>query len=464
MDEDPFWLKDYHGTTTIHPVGLAMLMLLGLATLLVPRRYAVIPGLLLACFVPSAQRIVFFDLDFTFIRCIVLFGVARVFMRGENGGLRWGALDYAVLAWSVVSLLVFTAQRGNFSALVNRTGYSFEALGLYYFFRCVIRDWRDIRAVVMAFIGFSIPIVVFLAVERTTRYNLFSVFGGVPEITRERQGRLRCQGAFSHPILAGCFVASFLPLIGAMWWQGGLRRIASLAGVASSCAIILLCASSTPVAAVLFGMIACALYPARSLVGWVRWGVVAILVSLHMVMKAPVWHLVSRIDIVGGSTGWHRYNLLDKAIRNWQQWIVLGKSSTANWGITDITNEYVLNAVRGGGASLLALLLILFFAFRGVGRAVKATEGDRATNFLAWALGASVFTHAMSFFSVSYFGQITMLWYLHLAMVGSAVQFTARTRSALRRPATAARTSQPAPRVRSAPSPPGPRPAPEFVA
>jgi len=451
-EDDPFWLKEFTGTTYVHPVGLAMLLLLGIATLFVPRKYAVVPALILACFVPSAQRIAIFTLDFNFVRCMVLFGIARVFMRGETKGVRWGPLDYAVLAWGIFSLLVFTAQRGSFGALVNRLGYSFEALGLYFFFRCVIRDWRDIKSTTMAFIGLTLPLLAFFAVERSTRHNLFSVFGGVPDITRMRQGRIRCQGAFSHPILAGCFVASFIPLIGAMWFQGGVRKMASAVGLFTSLAIIFLCASSTPVAAVLFALMACALYPFRNMVGYVRWGVVCVLVALHMVMKAPVWHLVARIDIVGGSTGWHRFNLLDKAIRNWDEWLLLGKTSTANWDVFDITNEYVLNAIRGGGLTLAMLLLILYFGFRSVGRVVKATERDRPTNILAWALGASLFAHAMSFFSVSYYGQIVMVWYLHLAMIGSMAALV-QTRP-LRRaaPVSARPDGSPGPR-RSAPNP-----------
>jgi hypothetical protein len=43
---------------------------------------------------------------------------------------------------------------------------------------------------------------------------------------------------------------------------------------------------------------------------WV--GLVGALAVLHFfVMQAPVWHLISRIDLIGGSTGWHRYIIFD---------------------------------------------------------------------------------------------------------------------------------------------------------
>ena len=57
-----------------------------------------------------------------------------------------------------------------------------------------------------------------------------------------------------------------------------------------------------------------AMFPVRRYLGWIRLGVVLMLVALHFAMKKPVWHLIARIDIVGGSTGWHRYNLINKAV------------------------------------------------------------------------------------------------------------------------------------------------------
>lgn len=445
MEDDPFWIKEYHSATMVHPVGLAFLLVLGLATVILPRRYAVIPALILACFVGNAQRFAVFGLDFNFLRCMVVFGFARILLRGETRGFRFIPLDVAVLLWALFSTLVFTAQRGDFGALINRLGYSFDAIGMYFMFRCLLRDWLDVRTVVVSFILISLPILVYFMVERATHRNLFSVFGGVPEITRIRQGRLRCQGAFSHPILAGCFMASFIPLILALWWQGAARKLLCLIGLCASLSIIFLCASSTPVAAVMFGFMACALYPLRNVVGIIRWGVVGVLIALHIVMKAPVWHLVARIDIVGGSTGWHRFNLLDKAIRNWNEWILLGKRSTANWGVFDITNEYVLNAVRGGGLTLAMLLLMLFFGFRHVGRIVRFHDerGDRAGSVFAWALGATLFIHAMSFFSVSYYGQIVLAWHLHLAMIGSVYALTLTREAAQSRARAAARSSVP---------------------
>ena len=120
-----------------------------------------------------------------------------------------------------------------------------------------------------------------------------------------REGRLRCQGAFSHPILAGCFWASVLPLMAATYWQRTVPKWLMMAGIASVFVIIGACASSTPVMGVLFGFLGAAMFPIRPWMRSIRWVMVLALLCLHMVMKAPVWHLISRVDVVSGSTGWH---------------------------------------------------------------------------------------------------------------------------------------------------------------
>ncbi|MHC4082292.1 MAG: hypothetical protein ACYSU2_13335, partial [Planctomycetota bacterium] len=63
MYEDPT-VDVWFNQTTLHPLGVVAIVLLGVATILVPRRYALVPALILACFVAPAQRIVLASLDF----------------------------------------------------------------------------------------------------------------------------------------------------------------------------------------------------------------------------------------------------------------------------------------------------------------------------------------------------------------------------------------------------------------
>src|SRR5688500_2417406 len=68
--------SDYYGETTVHPLALAALLVALVLTFTLPRKWALLPGLCLVCFVPSSQRVVLLTLDFTFVRLIAFAGLA----------------------------------------------------------------------------------------------------------------------------------------------------------------------------------------------------------------------------------------------------------------------------------------------------------------------------------------------------------------------------------------------------
>jgi hypothetical protein len=419
-------MREYYGQTTIHPIGLVAVMLLGMAMLLLPRRYAVIPMIVMACFISPAQRIVILGADFNLIRIMVVFGFLRLLLRSEFEGLVMRPMDWLLIVWAATNTVAYTILHMSSAALVNRLGFSFDAIGLYFLFRCLIRSWQDVDRVVLGFILISIPVALFFLLERSTGRNLFSVFGGVPEITLVREGRLRCQGPFPHAIMAGCFWAAVLPLICAWWWRGPGSRILAAMGVAACAVIIIACASSTPVLAVLSGALAWSLYRYRSWLRAICWTGLGVLVLLHLVMLKPVWHLIARVSAVGGSTGHHRYKLIDAAVNHIGEWWLFGTDSTAHWGrgLQDLTNHYVLEGVRGGLLTLALFVALIVLAFRRVGYLQRAADvtGEKYPRMLAWGLGVVLFVHVTSFFGVSYFGQIMMVWFLTLAMTGAVQQ------------------------------------------
>jgi hypothetical protein len=420
MRDESLFIYAYQGQTTIHPLGLSLLIILGVATLIVKRRSAVIPMLIMACFVAPAQRIVVFGLDFNFIRILVLVGWARIFIKKETGAFVWKTIDKVIIVWAISSFTAYVMLRGSTGAFVYKLGTSFDSLGMYFLFRCLIRNLEDLKNIVISLICLSIPVAVFLLIEKHTGRNIFSVFGGVPEFTVIRQGKLRAQGAFAHSILAGCFWVTQLPLFLALFWQD-TKKWLIIAGTIATLVVIYACASSTPAAGLGAVLLGGFFFTLRHRMSTVRWGVLATLIGLHLVMKAPVWHLISRIDIVGGSTGWHRYILIDQTIHRFGEWWLFGTISTAHWGwqLFDTANMYVNEAVRGGFLTLILFVIILALAFQEVGRLLSTLENNKADYYLAWALGVSLFTHCMIFIAVSYFGQIIVVWYLLLASIAS---------------------------------------------
>ena len=407
--------------TNIHPLGLSAVLALGILMVLLPRRWAVLPMLVIACFIPSAQKIVILSLDFNLLRIMVLFGVVRMLIHREYQNFNWKTIDKVIILYAVSAVIVFTLQQATFGAFVSSLGQSFDTIGLYFLFRCLIRNWYDINRLIVGCIIISIPVMIAFAVEKSTQRNFFSIFGGVPEFTMIRDGKLRCQGAFSHPIIAGCFWAALIPLFAFLWWKNNKGKCFAVIGIISSLFIIFSCNSSTP----LFGFISATLgglmFPLRHRMREIRWGIVLILTALHFIMKAPVWFLIARMSSIFGGTGFHRSALIDAFIRRISEWFLLGTTSTAHWswGGQDITNQYIFVAVRGGALTLVLFLIIIVLAFQGVGRLWRVSVNNSIRLILSWALGVSLFVHCMNFIGVTYFGQIHIVWFLTLGIIGS---------------------------------------------
>jgi hypothetical protein len=408
-------IASWSNQTIIHPVGISVLVLLTGWVMLAKRHWVPIAYLILAC-LAARQRIAIASLDFTFIRLLILVGWVRICMMGELQQIRWRALDLVVLAWAAVAMTAWVVLNANSAAAVYMAGQTIDTAGAYILFRALIRDWSDLKVFARAAAVVAIPLAVAFSIEKATGRNMFWVFGGVPQFTPIRQGELRCQGAFVHPILAGVFWATLLPLIVSVGFTDRRYKPLAIVGTVAALIIIVTTASSTPLAGVAAAVAAGLFFPLRHFMRYLKWIAVAGVITLHLVMNAPVWHLIGRIDLVGGSTGYHRYRLIDAAVNHFNEWWMFGTISTAHWGrqLFDVTNQYILEGTRGGFLRLVLFCAILIMAFNCVGRAIRRLDrGPRAV--MAWAIGAALFVNMACFIAVSYFGSIVMLWHLLLA-------------------------------------------------
>ena len=436
QDQKQRLAKDWYDQTVLHPFGLASVLILGVMTLLIPRRIAILPIIIMACFVSPAQRIVVSGFDFDLLRIMVLFGWARLFIRNELKDFEWRTVDTFVVAMAISGTILYTLLHQNTSALANRLGWSYELIGMYFLFRFLIRGWKDVETAAACFAIVSIPVAAFFAIEWKTGRNLFGALGGVPEFTHVRDGRRRCQGAFAHPILAGCFWAAVMPLMASLWWRKDLiGRVLAVVGCVMATGIVFTCSSSTPVMAIIFGMIGAAMFLFRKQMHIIFWGGVVLLIGLDLVMNKPVYHLIARITVFNSSTGWHRYNVIHQAVTHFSEWWMMGVQSTLHWnGLYDITNEFVLVAIRGGLLTLIMFLGVMTCSYISVGRLWRYSRPNRHLVIASWALGVSLFIHTMSFISVSYFGQIEVIWHLLIAAIASLAPTKAMLKNRNRQP------------------------------
>jgi hypothetical protein len=409
------------GETVLNPFSFALVVLMGVLILFLPRRYAIIPIIIIALFITSMQRIVIADLDFDMIRIMILFGFMRIFIRAEYKNIKWNKIDIALIFYVAVKLITGTIYWGTTDAFINRLGGVYMISGMYFLCRILIQDFSDMELVIKSVIIMSIPVAGFMLNEQITRNNFFSVLGGVPEITMLREGRLRSQGAFNHPILAGTFGATFLPLVFGYWFRNKQNGILFITGIISCTVITITSSSSGPVMSYIAAMIGMILWTMRDRMKFLVIGAIAGIIGLHIVMKAPVWWLIARVDVVGGSTAAHRARLIEKAIEYFPEWWLLGTYDSGHWGwgLEDVTNWYVRHCIDGGLMYFILLLTIIVLCFKTIGRNVRAVKDQPDLQKFIWAMGACLFSHTISFIGVSYFGQIVFFYLLIIAMISA---------------------------------------------
>ena len=249
-------------------------------------------------------------------------------------------------------------------------------------------------------------------------------------VTQIRHGRLRCMGSFGHPILAGTFGALLIPLSVILWFKESKRRLLAVATLLSGTFVTIASGSSGPVITYVCVIVGLLMRRFWMHMRAIVWGTIFALSALHFIMKAPVWFLASRISgSVGGGTGWYRSLLIDKAIRHFDEWWLLGTDRTIHWtgfamesdpNMTDIPNFYIRQGVDGGVLTMVMFVFVLALCFRSVGNALRIMENHPlATKITLWCIGSMLFAHAVTFLSVTYFDQTIVFWYLLLAIIST---------------------------------------------
>lgn len=358
-------------------------------------------------------------------RILLIFAWIRFLLRGEHRDLIVTRIDKTLLWFTACSALAYILLWGTFGAVVNRLGFIFNAVGLYFLFRVLIRSREDLEHVIAWVATAAVLMAGCMLIEYTTQRNPLALLGHVDSEVQNRRGRLRCQAAFGHPISAGAFGATLLPLWITCWWQaGGLRKWAII-GALSSTFITLAAGSSTPLLAYLAALMGLGVWHLRRYLRTILWVGLFSLVGLHLVMKAPVWALLARVNITSGSTGQHRYKLVDAFITRFDEWWLLGVRSTADWGyfMEDVANQFVAVGTKGGFLGFILFIALLVNCYREVGRLIRSDALNRPDALLVWSFGAMLFSHCVIFFGYSYWDQIMVLWYLLLAMFASLHYF-----------------------------------------
>lgn len=412
-----------YNQTVLHPIALILALVCGLVLIFVHKKYAVLFFLIPTIYITEMQRIVIGGLDFNMIKIMVIFGFIRIIARREIFELKLNKIDIAFVAWNVTLIIIYTIQQLSFGAFVYKVGYSFNALGLYFIFRTIITDIDDIKNAIKYVTIVVIPLAMFILIEKMTGRNMFYIFGGVQEFTTVRFGSLRCQGPFTHPILAGTFGAVLFPLFFVMFKQKEYPKILPILGIIASVVITISSTSSGPYFTLMTGIFGLSVWKMKRYLRIMLISAVICIGLLDLVMEAPVWYFLERIPIVRGSTSYHRAVLIDRAVLNFDEWWLVGVGSTAHWGwgLQDVTNQFIRYGIDGGLLTLLLFVFFLILCFKCLGKIMNFVNSfSPELEFLMWGFGVSLFAHIASFFGVSYFDQIIVIWFLLLAFIASS--------------------------------------------
>lgn len=428
--------------TLLNPAVLVLVLIAGVLICVWPRKTALVLFLVASILIPLDQVLLIGPAHFPMLRVLVLFGTVRM-VREKLSAKRQilaGGMNKIDIAF--ILLNIFIAVNGillfrESGEVIYQLGNLYSAFGVYFLLRFLIRDEEDIVRAIRTFAFITVFIAAIMTYEEVTGHNPYALLGGFNAhayaTLMERDGKLRATGSFAHPILAGTFGAILVPLFVALWWKGKRYHKIAVTGIIAATVMTIACNSSTPVMGYAAGVLALCLWPLRGWMRAIRWGILLTLVTLHLVMKQPVWHLIARMDITGGSSSWHRFMLVDQCIRHFGDWWLIGVKDTSAWGwdMWDTANQYVATCDGSGLIPFLLFLAILVYAFKYVGRARGAAGKDKKRALFVWALGSSLFANVISFVGISYFDQTIVAWYALLAFISVLVAVPGKRETSL---------------------------------
>ena len=424
MIPDNFYLGGGATETTISLIAVFLLLTATVAILALPQKYVVVPVLLAVIMIPRGEVLVVAGCHLNPGRLISLVGLARLtwtkFPSGEKTWAgRLNSIDNAYFWCVACGAMAFVLLWRQMDAVINQAGIILGAFGMYYLLRALIRDEEDIYRVAKVFVVVVALNAFGMVYEQLANQNLFGMLiGGVDPIPLFRDGKIRSQGVFGHAILAGTFAATALPLF-FMLWQCGKSKILAAIGVVSSVVMVYTCASSTPSISIVGGVMALCFWPVRKEMRKVRWAIVGILLIAQIFMKAPVWFLISHMEVVGASSGWHRAELVDVFIRHFFDWWLVGTKDAGNWGfgMFDTSNWFVAKGEVGGLLTFIFFIALISRSFGLLGKMRASVEGNSEREWMMWFLCATLFAHIIGFFGISYWDQNEWSWCAFLAIV-----------------------------------------------
>jgi hypothetical protein len=408
--------------TVLHPAVLVAMLLAIVLFFVLPRKYVLVPVLVTMFLIPAGQQFFVAGVHLFVCRILLLLAfiralISRVPKEKSSYAGGWNSIDtaftYYVGITSAATLILYP----DVGALVNQIGYLWDYLIGYLLLRSLIRNEKDTFLAIKCFAGLMVLLAIAMEIEQMKMVNVFGLLGGVATVPEVREGKIRSQAVFQHALTAGTFAATAIPLF-FLLWKNGKTKVLTIVGVVA--ATVMTIATQTSTSLITYGaaIVGVLLWPIRKKMKMVRRGLVAGIIGLHLVMKAPVWFLIARVDLTGSSSSYHRAELIDQFVNHFSSWWLIGTKDAATWGwdMWDAQNMFVSVGEAGGLAALVFYILVISRSFARLGDARKQAI-DKNQEWFIWFLGAALFANVVAFFGVNYFDQSRMAWFALIAMI-----------------------------------------------
>jgi hypothetical protein len=358
----------------------------------------------------------------------------------------WSRLDTWVTLSMVIYVGVPCVTGPLLSTIENRGGFLMDTWFAYMVARFFVTDRATLLAVIKWIAVVLAPLAVLGIIESVTGWRTFIILcRNSPAFAHlmsyePRWGLIRAVGPFNHSILFGSTFAMFLPLVYFLRHQKNYWRLLAyvLSGVALAGALSSMSMGPWIMVIVVIFCLAMEKYK-----HWVKPLLIFFLVScvlVEIVSHRPFYHVIASYANPLGGSGWHRAKLIDCAVEHFGEWWLIGYGDKdPGWGpslgmaATDVTNEFILNGVRYGILGIVVLCGVLATALRSLFYAHRKAQNPEIQS-LCWSLGSILVSVIVTWMSVSFFGQISTLFYCVLGIMGSSFNLVSNTTSHTEQP------------------------------
>lgn len=363
-----------------------------------------------------------------------------------SGRLRFSVADLLMVAGSAWMLISFIVFYGPSAGMIRGGALVLDLLPAYLVGRSCIQNLTDLRRFLVlvapgALLAGATMFAETLAQRALVRPFFANIFGSLPAyengtavgpargFTDVRLGLLRVAGPFSHPILAGLFLASLLPL----YVMSGIRKWPFYFGLcAGICAIFSISSAVFLVLIYFVTMIGYDWLQKRvEILTWWRFifAGIGLALLLEVASKNGLISVIIRYTL-SPATGAYRTLTWDFGLNSVRAHPWFGIAYTdyerAFWMPNSVDAEWLLLALRHGIPMVVFILLAALIVLAKV--ALKVPHMDKVDGKFALGLAIALSSILLAGFTVAFFGGFQTWFYM---LLGGATSFAFTQRDSL---------------------------------